>query len=167
LDLLLFVVVEGVGNGVAEVGEIQNVVNDTKQEEDLSSNYYPRLCRIKKCPDFQGYGFILHTQKDRKDKFIGQIDANSPVEAGGLKYGDRIIEVNGDNVEDDSLQQFIQRIKAGGDQTRMLVLDKAADEYYRGQGISVNNRMSCVKYMTTPDRNKCKIIVKKKHKKLL
>ena len=158
MDLPLFVVVEGVENGVAEVGEIQNVVNDTKQEE-LSSVYFPRLCHIKKWPDFQGYGFILHTVKDRKDKFIGQIDANSPVEAGGLKYGDRIIEVNGDNVEDDSLQQFIQRIKAGGDQIRMLVLDKAADEYYRGQGISVNNRMSCVKYMTTPDKSKCQILV--------
>ena len=158
MDLLLFVVVEGVENGEEEVGDIQNVVNDTKQE-DLSSIYYPRLCHIKKWPDFQGYGFIFHTEKDRKDIFICQIYANSPAKAGGLKYGDRIIEVNGDNVEDDSLQQFIQRIKAGGDQTRMLVLDKAADKYYRGQGISVNNRMSCVKYMTTPDRSKCQISV--------
>ena len=159
MDLLLFVVVEGVENGVAEVGEIQNVVNDTKQEKDLSSIYYPRLCHIKKWPDFEGYGFILHTEKDRKDKYIGQIDAHSPVEAGGLKYGDRIIEVNGDNVEDDAHQQVIQRIKAGGDETRMLVLDKAADEYYREQGISVNNRMSCVKYMTTPDKSKRQILV--------
>ena len=158
MDLLLFVVVEGVENGVAEVGEIQNVVNDTKQE-DLSSVYFPRLCHIKKWPDFEGYGFILHIVKDKKDKFICQIDANSPAEAGGLKKGDRIIEVNGDNVEDDSPEQVVQRIKAGGDQIRMLVLDKAADEYYRGQGISVNNRMSCVKFMTTPDKSKCQILV--------
>jgi hypothetical protein len=66
-----------------------------------------------------------------------------------------ILHVNGDNVEDDAHQQVIQRIKAGGNETRMLVLDKAADEYYRGKGISVNNRMSSVKYMTTPDRSKC------------
>ena len=137
---------EGVENG------IQNVTNDTKQE-DLSSVCYPRLCHIKKWPDFRGYGFNLHAERDRKGQFIGQIDANSPAEAGGLKDGDRIIEVNGDNVEDDAHQQVIQRIKAGGDETRMLVLDKAADEYYRGKGISVNNRMSSVKYMTTPDRS--------------
>jgi predicted metalloprotease with PDZ domain len=159
LDLLLFV--EGVENGVAQVEEIQNVVNDTKQEEDVSFVYFPRLCHIKKWPDFQRYGFDLLTKRDRKGQFICQIYANSPVEAGGLKYGDRIIEVNGDNVEDDSHEQVIQRIKAGGDQLRMLVLDKVADEYYRGQGISVNARMSCVKYMTTPDRSKCQILVKK------
>ena len=147
MDLLLFV--EGV----------ENVVNNTKQEEDVSSIYFPRLCHIKKRPDFQGYGFHLLTERDRKGQFIGQIDANSPAEAGGLKDGDRIIEVNGDNVEDDAHQQVIQRIKAGGNETRMLVLDKAADEYYRGQGISVNARMSCVKYMTTPDRSKCQILV--------
>jgi len=121
------------------------------------------LCHIKKWPDFEGYGFDLLTERNRKGQCIGQIDDNSPVEAGGLKYGDRIIEVNGDNVEDDSYEQVVQRIKAGGDQIRMLVLDKAADEYYRGQGIPVNARMSCVKYMTTPDRSKCKIIVKKNH----
>jgi S1-C subfamily serine protease len=38
----------------------------------------------------------LHAERDRKGQFIGQIDANSPAEAGGLKDGDRIIEVNGD-----------------------------------------------------------------------
>ena len=43
---LLFV--EGVENGVSQVEEIQNVTNDTKQEEDLWSVYYPRLCHIKK-----------------------------------------------------------------------------------------------------------------------
>jgi len=145
--------------------EIQNVTNDAKQ--DLSSVYYPRLCHIKKWPDFQGYGFNLHAERDRKGQFIGRIDANSPAEAGGLKDGDRIIEVNGDNVEDDSHQQVIQRIKAGGDETRMLVLDKAADEYYGGKGISVNNRMSSVKYMTTPDRSKCQILVKKNKNKTL
>ena len=158
VNLTYFLFVEGVENGGSQ---IQNVTNDTKQE-DLSSVCYPRLCHIKKWPDFQGYGFNLHAERDRKGQFIGQIDANSPAEAGGLKDGDRIIEVNGDNVEDDTHQQVIQRIKAGGNETRMLVLDKAADEYYRGKGIAVNNRMSRVKYMITPDRSKCQILVLKK-----
>ena len=96
-----------------------------------------------------------------KGQFIVQIYANSPAEAGGLKDGDRIIEVNGDNVEDDLHQQVRQRIKAGGDETRMLVLVKAANEYVRGKGISGNNRMSSVKYMTTPDRSKCQILTLK------
>lgn len=141
----------GVSNGVQAVEEITNVRN---QEEDISPDYYPRLCHIKKWADFQGYGFNLHAERDRKGQFIGQIDAGSPADAGGLKDGDRIIEVNGENVEDDSHQQVIQRIKAGGDQTKMLVLDRSADDYFRAKGINVNGRMSNVKTITTPERSK-------------
>lgn len=140
----------GVSNGVQAVEEITNVRN---QEEDISPDYYPRLCHIKKWADFQGYGFNLHAERDRKGQFIGQIDAGSPADAGGLKDGDRIIEVNGENVEDDSHQQVIQRIKAGGDQTKMLVLDRSADDYFRAKGINVNGRMSNVKTITTPERS--------------
>lgn len=142
----------GISNGAPQVEEIQNVVNNTVQEES-SSTYVPRLCHIKKWADFQGYGFNLHAEKDRKGQFIGQIDAGSPAEAGGLRDGDRIIEVNGENVENESHQQVIQKIKAGGEETRLLVLDKPADEYYRGKGVSVNSHMSNVKRITTPDKS--------------
>lgn len=120
----------------------------------MSSQFYPRLCHIKKWPDFQGYGFNLHAEKDRKGQYIGQIDAGSPAEAGGLKDGDRIIEINGSNIEEDSHQQVIQKIKAGGDETHMLVLDRAADNYYKSKGINVNGRMDNVRTITTPARSK-------------
>lgn len=135
-----------VSNGVPPPAEDQ-------PQEELSSQFYPRLCHIKKWPDFQGYGFNLHAEKDRKGQFIGQIDADSPAEAGGLKDGDRIIEVNGSNIEDDTHQQVIQKIKAGGDETRMLVLDRPADDYFKSKGIRVNSSMENVRTITTPARS--------------
>lgn len=102
-----------------------------------SHNYHPRLCKIRKWPDFQGYGFNLHAEKEKKGQYIGLIDANSPAEDADLRKGDRIIEVNGENIEDETHQQVIQKIKAGGDRTDLLVVDPEADEYYKNNGIRI------------------------------
>jgi hypothetical protein len=45
----------------------------------------PRLCRISKWPDFDGYGFHLQAIKSKPGQFIGKIDDNSPAEAAGLR----------------------------------------------------------------------------------
>lgn len=102
-----------------------------------SHGYHPRLCHVKKWPDFQGYGFNLHAEKDKPGQYIGLVDADSPAEDADLRKGDRIIEVNGDNIEESTHQQVIQKIKAGGDETVMLVVDPDADEYYKNNGIRV------------------------------
>ena len=65
----------------------------------------PRQCHIKIWPDFQGYGFNLHAEKGKPGQFIGKVDPGSPAEAAGLKQGDRIIEVNGQNIAQDNHSQ--------------------------------------------------------------
>lgn len=120
--------------------------------EEVPSQFCPRLCHIKKWPDFQGYGFNLHAERDRPGQYIGKIDDDSPAEAAGLKEGDRIIEINGANIENETHQQVIARVKAGGNETKMLVLDKEADEYYKNKGVQVSLNLAEVIYRVTPDR---------------
>ena len=45
----------------------------------------PRLCRITKWPDFDGYGFHLQAIKSKPGQFIGKIDDSSPAESAGLR----------------------------------------------------------------------------------
>ena len=52
----------------------------------------PRLCHIVKWPDFDGYGFNLHAEKNRPGQFIGKVDPGSPAEMAGLREGDKIVE---------------------------------------------------------------------------
>lgn len=47
----------------------------TNTEPD--SKYVARHCHIVKWPDFQGYGFNLHAERDRPGQFIGTIDDGS------------------------------------------------------------------------------------------
>jgi len=51
----------------------------------------PRLCILRKWPDFQGYGFSLHAEKGKAGQFIGKVDEDSPSEWARLKEGDRIV----------------------------------------------------------------------------
>ncbi|XP_069760696.1 Na(+)/H(+) exchange regulatory cofactor NHE-RF2 isoform X2 [Narcine bancroftii] len=91
----------------------------------------PRLCQMIK--EDSGYGFHLHGERGKPGQYIRKVEPGSPAEASGLCAGDRVIEVNGHNVEKETHHQVVQRIKAMEYETRLLVVDKETDEYLRSQ----------------------------------
>ncbi|XP_035893526.1 Na(+)/H(+) exchange regulatory cofactor NHE-RF3 [Anopheles stephensi] len=92
-----------------------------------SPKYEPRLCHVVKRPDFDGYGFNLHAEKGRPGQYIGKVDDGSPAESAGLRQGDRIIEVNGQNITTETHKKVVELIKAVPNETRLLVIDPRAD----------------------------------------
>uniref|UniRef100_A0A1A9VCW6 PDZ domain-containing protein n=1 Tax=Glossina austeni TaxID=7395 RepID=A0A1A9VCW6_GLOAU len=82
-----------------------------------------KFCHIVKRADFDGYGFNLHSEKAKPGQFIGKVDSNSPAESAGLKEGDRIVEVNGVSIGNESHKQVVQRIKAIANEVRLLLID--------------------------------------------
>jgi len=112
----------------------------------------PRLAHLIKWPDFDGYGFNLHGEKTKPGQYIGKVDPDSPAEAAGLKARDRIIEVNGTNISNENHKQVVQRIKAVPDETKLLVVDERAEEYYKAKNIIVTGDMPSVIYIKTPPR---------------
>uniref|UniRef100_G1NA03 Na(+)/H(+) exchange regulatory cofactor NHE-RF1 n=1 Tax=Meleagris gallopavo TaxID=9103 RepID=G1NA03_MELGA len=89
----------------------------------------PRLCHIKKGPN--GYGFNLHSEKSRPGQYVRAVDPDSPAEAAGLRAQDRIVEVNGTSVEGKQHADVVAAIKAGGDETKLLVVGMLADEFFK------------------------------------
>ncbi|XP_042196904.1 Na(+)/H(+) exchange regulatory cofactor NHE-RF2 isoform X2 [Callorhinchus milii] len=87
----------------------------------------PRLCHMIRGES--GYGFHLHGEKGKSGQFIRKVEPGSPAETAGLRPGDRVIGVNGDNVEKETHHQVVQRIKTLENETRLLVVDREADEY--------------------------------------
>lgn len=47
----------------------------------------------------KGYGFHLHGEKGKNGQFIRKVEPGSPAEAAGMRAGDRVVAVNGVNVE--------------------------------------------------------------------
>ncbi|XP_016360316.1 Na(+)/H(+) exchange regulatory cofactor NHE-RF1-like [Sinocyclocheilus anshuiensis] len=89
----------------------------------------PRLCHMKK--GATGYGFNLHTEKSKPGQYIRAVDEDSPAEKSGLRPQDKIVEVNGVPVYTMHHSEVVATIKAGGDETRLLVVDPETDAFFR------------------------------------
>ncbi|XP_064477089.1 Na(+)/H(+) exchange regulatory cofactor NHE-RF2-like isoform X2 [Ornithodoros turicata] len=109
-----------------------------------------RLCHVVKWEHYDGYGFNLHTEKSKSGQFLGKIDQGSPAEAAQLKEGDRIVEVNGVNVANENHKQVVERIKAVPSETKLLVVDPLADNWYKEHKIIIKNSLPSVVQCKTP-----------------
>ncbi|CAH1787380.1 unnamed protein product [Owenia fusiformis] len=114
----------------------------------------PRASHLRKWADFNGYGFNLHAEKGKAGQFIGKVDPDSPAESAGLKPGDRIVEVNDVNIGNENHQQVVVRIKAGYngslDETKLLVVDNEADQYYKSKKLVIRGDMPNVVGLAAP-----------------
>ena len=129
--------------------------------EMYSNTPRPRLCHVRRWPNFNGFGFNLHAERNKVGQFIGKVDRDSPAEAAGLREHDRIVEVNYVPISNDSHKQVVARIKQGvernntfyPDEVIMLVLDPEAADYYSNKGIMPKSFDSNVEHLEAEDRS--------------
>uniref|UniRef100_G1N2D5 NHERF family PDZ scaffold protein 2 n=1 Tax=Meleagris gallopavo TaxID=9103 RepID=G1N2D5_MELGA len=105
-------------------------ISDLNGQKELC----PRLCHLKKGPN--GYGFNLHSEKSRPGQFIRSVDPDSPASRAGLRPQDRLVEVNGINVEGLRHSEVVSHIKARESEARLLVVDPETDEYFKKLGVT-------------------------------
>ncbi|KAF1634868.1 UNVERIFIED_CONTAM: Na(+)/H(+) exchange regulatory cofactor NHE-RF1, partial [Eudyptes pachyrhynchus] len=55
--------------------------------------------------------------------------------------GDRLVEVNGENVEKETHQQVVSRIRAALNAVRLLVVDPETDERLKKLGVSIREEL--------------------------
>ncbi|KAM3598846.1 uncharacterized protein V6R79_023323 [Siganus canaliculatus] len=108
----------------------------------MTSERKPRLCLMTKGEN--GYGFHLHGEKGKSGQFIRKVESGSPAEAAGLRAGDRVVAVNGVNVEKETHHQVVQRIKAMTKETRLLVVDHETHESLRSLRLTATEEMAVV-----------------------
>ncbi|KAH8035615.1 hypothetical protein HPB51_007850 [Rhipicephalus microplus] len=109
-----------------------------------------RLCHVVKWPDYEGFGFNLHSEKSKPGQYLGKIDEGSPAQLAGLREGDRIVEVNGINISNENHKQVVERIKAVPNETKLLVVDPLADAWYKEHKIIVKSSLPTVKQCQNP-----------------
>lgn len=69
----------------------------------MDTELRPRLCFLVRGE--RGYGFHLHGERNRGGQFIRNVEPGSSADLAGVRAGDRLVEVNGVNVENESHQQ--------------------------------------------------------------
>ncbi|XP_053299855.1 Na(+)/H(+) exchange regulatory cofactor NHE-RF2 [Pleuronectes platessa] len=109
----------------------------------MASERRPRLCVMAKGDN--GYGFHLHGEKGKSGQFIRKVEAGSPAEAAGMRAGDRVVAVNGVNVEKETHHQVVQWIKSIANETRLLVVDNETHESLRSLRLTATEEMAVVR----------------------
>ncbi|KAK5856498.1 hypothetical protein PBY51_008087 [Eleginops maclovinus] len=106
-----------------------------------SQSLRPRLCTLDKADT--GYGFHLHGEKGKTGQFIRLVEPDSPAETSGLRAGDRLVFVNGDDVENESHQQVVSRIRATAGRLELVVVDPDTEQLLK------KHNMKCLKEYVT------------------
>ncbi|XP_040041805.2 NHERF family PDZ scaffold protein 2 [Gasterosteus aculeatus] len=99
----------------------------------MESELRPRLCFLTK--GARGYGFHLQGERNRGGQFIRKVEPGSSAELGGLRPGDRVVEVNGENVENEKHYKVVERLREVPHRTKLLVVDSDTDDYLRACGL--------------------------------
>lgn len=112
---------------------LMTMANSLERELVLKEMMRPRVCYLTKGE--HGYGFHLHGERNKGAQYIRKIEPGSPADLSGLRSGDRVVEVNGENVERDPHHVVVQKIRAVEHRTRLLVVDRETDDYLRHMGL--------------------------------
>ncbi|KAA0725028.1 Na(+)/H(+) exchange regulatory cofactor NHE-RF1 [Triplophysa tibetana] len=96
--------------------------------KESAKDLRPRLCHMKK--GATGYGFNLHTEKTKPGQYMRAVDEDSPAEKSGLRPQDKIVQVNGVPVHELQHSEVVAAIKAGGDETKLLVVDPETEAFF-------------------------------------
>lgn len=108
----------------------------------------PRLCFLTKGE--QGYGFHLHGERNKGGQFIRKVEPGSSADLSGLRPGDRVVEVNGENVEHETHHEVVSRIRTVEHRTRLLVVDRDTDDYLRSRGLACTEDLAIEMGTFTP-----------------
>ena len=80
-----------------------------------------------------GYGFHMYTHKQLNGQYVKTISDTGAAKRAGLLVGDHIVEVDRVNVEGETHQQVVARVKEGRHKV-LLVIDQETEAIFKRLG---------------------------------
>lgn len=135
--------------------EPDNERSSVLRREDLSQSLIPmpvdapspRLCTLVKRSN-QRFGFTLNTYQKDGVKLIADIEPASIAKLAGLRQWDRLVEVNGVNINSENHAQIKARIEASSEVLVLLVVPDSEYEWYETRKLVPRSNQSNVIHCT-------------------
>uniref|UniRef100_A0A8C6FQI1 PDZ domain containing 1 n=1 Tax=Moschus moschiferus TaxID=68415 RepID=A0A8C6FQI1_MOSMO len=110
----------------------------------------PRLCYLVK--EAGSYGFSLKTVQGKNGVYMTDIKPQGVAMKAGVLVDDHLIEVNGENVEDASHEEVVEKVKKSGSRITFLLVDKETDKHHNEQKIKVKRETASLKLLPCQPR---------------
>ncbi|ELW49744.1 Na(+)/H(+) exchange regulatory cofactor NHE-RF3, partial [Tupaia chinensis] len=144
-----------------ELGQSQKELNsnDEKQSPVMNGGVenggvetwtQPRLCYLVK--EGNSYGFSLKTVQGKKGVYMTDVTPQGVAMKAGVRDDDHLIEVNGENVEDASHEEVVEKVKKSGSKVMFLLMDKDTDKLLREQKIQFKRETTSLKLLPRQPR---------------
>ncbi|KAK2905971.1 Na(+)/H(+) exchange regulatory cofactor NHE-RF3 [Channa argus] len=105
----------------------------------------PKLCYLVKSSS--GYGFSLRSTKGEQGLFMTEVIPGSVADKAGVEVNDRLLEVNGENVEDITHDEAVDKIKLAGSSIMFLLVDQETDRYYQNKRMKIGAWLATAMYL--------------------
>ncbi|KFV66765.1 Na(+)/H(+) exchange regulatory cofactor NHE-RF3, partial [Dryobates pubescens] len=110
----------------------------------------PRLCYLVK--EEKGYGFSLKTTEGQKGLFIVELSPQGAAAKAGVQNNDRLIEINGSNVENDTHEEVVEKVKKSENRVMFLLSNEETDRYYHSQKMALRKESASLKLLPLKPR---------------
>ncbi|XP_029703237.1 Na(+)/H(+) exchange regulatory cofactor NHE-RF3 [Takifugu rubripes] len=104
-----------------------------------------KLCYLVN--SISGFGFSLSSTEGNPGMFIKLVVPGSVAHNAGLSNNDRLVELNGENIEGLSHSQVVEKIKKAGSSLMFLVVDAKTDEYYKNKSKTIGVWLASIKHL--------------------
>lgn len=95
---------------------------------------------------------ILSVLPDERGLSMTQVESGKIAYNAGVRNEDRLLEVNGENVENYTHDEVVEKIKLGGKSVMLLLVDKETDSFYRNQKNKIGSWLATVKFLPLQPR---------------
>uniref|UniRef100_A0A8C6NAQ4 Uncharacterized protein n=1 Tax=Melopsittacus undulatus TaxID=13146 RepID=A0A8C6NAQ4_MELUD len=145
------------GLNLEELG--QNVLTGQQQEQQsppsmvngaITTVPQPRLCYLVK--EEKGYGFSLKTTEGQKGLFIVELSSQGAAAKAGVQNNDRLIEINGKNVENDTHEEVVEKVKKSENCVMFLLSNEETDHYYKSQKMVLSKESASLRLLPLKPR---------------
>ncbi|NXN96368.1 NHRF3 protein, partial [Rhinopomastus cyanomelas] len=110
----------------------------------------PRLCYLVK--EESGYGFSLKTTKGQKGLFLVELSPQGAAAKAGVQNNDRLIEINGKNVENDTHEEAVEKVKKSENHVMFLLSNEETDRYYASQKMVLSKASASLRHLPLKPR---------------
>uniref|UniRef100_A0A8C0VGN6 Na(+)/H(+) exchange regulatory cofactor NHE-RF3-like n=1 Tax=Cyanistes caeruleus TaxID=156563 RepID=A0A8C0VGN6_CYACU len=105
----------------------------------------PWLCYLVK--EETGYGFSL---KRQKGLFIVELSSQGAAAKAGVQNNDRLIEINGKNVENDTHEEVVEKVKKSENHVMFLLSNEETDRYFTSQRMALSKENASLRLNLSP-----------------